>query len=171
MGPRKTKIRSRCFGHTSPICGDATPWIAFRPECAAVQPQQLSPTAPFSPVRYFRQHVSRRLVYHLNTGEIWEVPDVLRQSAVRHSTISSKLSGFLVSPMRPTARRSRETQASGSLLESHNVIAAVDIDHFAGDAAAGVRGEEDSGRADFCNIDVAAEGGVFGVGFQHIAEA
>src|ERR1700726_927020 len=46
-----------------------------------------------------------------------------------------------------------------SLLKPHNVIPAVDINHFAGDAAAGIGGEEDSGRTDFCNIDVAAERG------------
>src|SRR5277367_3527493 len=57
------------------------------------------------------------------------------------------------------------------LLEPHDVISAIHVNDFAGDAAAGVGGEEDSGRADFCNIDIAAERGVFGVGLQHVAEA
>ena len=58
-----------------------------------------------------------------------------------------------------------------AFLESHDVIPAIHVNHFAGDAAAGVGGEEDSGRADFCNIDVAAQWGVLGVGLEHVAEA
>ncbi len=40
--------------------------------------------------------------------------------------------------------------------EAHDVVAAVDVDDFAGDAAAGVGGQEYSGVADFGDFHVAA---------------
>ena len=55
--------------------------------------------------------------------------------------------------------------------EAHDVVTAIDVDNFAGDAAAGVGGEENSGRAHFIDIDVAAERSAFGVGLMHLAEA
>src|SRR5258708_36208909 len=55
--------------------------------------------------------------------------------------------------------------------KSHDVVAAIHVDDFAGHATAGVGGEEDSGRADFSYFYVAAEGSALGVGFQHIAKA
>jgi len=54
----------------------------FRPECAAVQSQQLGSAAPFLFLRYALQHFRRRLIDHLNPGEIWQVPDLRRQCAV-----------------------------------------------------------------------------------------
>jgi hypothetical protein len=40
--------------------------------------------------------------------------------------------------------------------ESHDVVAAIHVDHFAGDAAAGVGGEENPRRADFGNFYIAS---------------
>ena len=54
----------------------------FRPECAAVQPQQLSSPPPFPSLRYVLQYVRRRLVHHLNAGEIWQVSDLLWQGTI-----------------------------------------------------------------------------------------
>src|SRR6266404_6859185 len=38
--------------------------------------------SPFLPVRYVLQYFRRRLVNHLNAGEIWQVPDLPGQGAV-----------------------------------------------------------------------------------------
>src|SRR6267154_1802586 len=38
--------------------------------------------APFLPVRHLLQYLRRRLVHHLNAGEIWQTPDLLGQGAV-----------------------------------------------------------------------------------------
>src|SRR6478752_8822749 len=38
--------------------------------------------APFLPVRHLPQYLRRRLVNHLNAGEIRQVPDLLGQGAV-----------------------------------------------------------------------------------------
>src|SRR5882724_4639079 len=37
---------------------------------------------PFLPARHLLQHLRRRLVKHLNAGEIWQAPDLLGQGAV-----------------------------------------------------------------------------------------
>ncbi len=57
------------------------------------------------------------------------------------------------------------------ILKPHDVVSAIDVDHFAGDAAAGVGGQEDSRGADFADLNVASQRGALGVRFQHVAEA
>src|SRR6267142_4028333 len=37
---------------------------------------------PFLPVRHLLEYLRRRLVHHLNAGEIWQTPDLLGQGAV-----------------------------------------------------------------------------------------
>src|SRR5258706_8860993 len=69
------------------------------------------------------------------------------------------------------AHRGRTSGTDNWISKSHNVVAAIHVDDFAGHATAGIGGEEDSGRADFSYFYVAAEGGALGVGFQHIAKA
>src|SRR5580700_557628 len=66
--------------------------------------------------------------------------------------------------------RCRECAPHGDL-KAHDVVSAIDVDDFAGDAAAGVGGEENSGAADFGNFDVAAQRSALGVGLMHVAEA
>src|ERR1700722_226854 len=56
-------------------------------------------------------------------------------------------------------------------LKSHDVVAAIDVNHLAGDAAAGIGGEEPSGAANFADLHVAPHGGALGVGLVHVAEA
>ena len=56
------------------------------------------------------------------------------------------------------------------ILEAHDVVAAVDVDDFAGDGAGEVAGEEEGCAADFELVDVAVEGGALGVGAHHVAE-
>src|SRR5947207_12574828 len=56
-------------------------------------------------------------------------------------------------------------------LESHNVVAAIDVNGFAGDAGSAGREEECGGGADFASVDIAAERSAFGVALQHVAEA
>ena len=55
----------------------------FRPECAAVQSQQLSSTAPFLFLRYVLQYVGGRLVNQAlrKTGASDELPALLKQLA------------------------------------------------------------------------------------------
>src|SRR5882724_2221646 len=53
-------------------------------------------------------------------------------------------------------------------LKSHNVVAAVDVDGFTGDAG---REKECGGGADFASVNVAAERSAFGVALEHVAEA
>src|SRR5208282_5612173 len=55
--------------------------------------------------------------------------------------------------------------------KSHDVKPAVDVDYFAGNAAAGVRRQEHSGAAHFFDFHAAAERGAFFVAFKHVAEA
>ena len=43
--------------------------------------------------------------------------------------------------------------------EAHDVVAAVDVDHFAGDATAGIGSQEDSCRSHFFNLNAAAQRG------------
>src|SRR5258708_12229952 len=77
----------------------------------------------------------------------------------------------------PRPHRKKHTSQSAEpisqrvLLESHDVVAAIHVNHLASDAAAGVGGEEDTSRADFFHVDISAEGGALGVRFQHVAEA
>src|SRR5258706_11140787 len=69
------------------------------------------------------------------------------------------------------AHRGRTSGTDNWISKSHDVVAAIHVDDFAGHATAGIGGEEDSGRADFSYFYVAAEGSALGVGFQHIAKA
>ena len=46
-------------------------------------------------------------------------------------------------PRMPGKKRTHGTDSTTS--KPHDVVPAVDVDHFAGDATAGVGGEEDSG--------------------------
>ena len=55
--------------------------------------------------------------------------------------------------------------------KAHDVVAAIDVNYFAGDAAAGVGGEEDSGRTNFAYFHVAAQRSALGVAFVHVSEA
>ena len=55
--------------------------------------------------------------------------------------------------------------------KSHDVVAAVDEDYFAGNSATRVGGEEDSGVADFFDFYAAAQWGALFVAFEHVAEA
>src|SRR5687767_3948710 len=54
--------------------------------------------------------------------------------------------------------------------DTHDVVAAVDIDHFAGDPGRHRATEEHGGVSDLAGIDVAAEWRAFRVVFQHSAE-
>src|SRR5882757_7153459 len=56
-------------------------------------------------------------------------------------------------------------------LKSHNVVAAIDVNSFTGDAGAAGREEECGGGADFASVNVAAQRSAFGVAFQHFAKA
>ena len=59
---------------------------------------------------------------------------------------------------RPTKQNPYPRLASGSssFSEAHDVVAAIHVDHFTRNAAAGVGGEEDSRRPNFCDFYVAA---------------
>src|SRR5208337_4012328 len=56
-------------------------------------------------------------------------------------------------------------------LESHDVVTAVHVEGFAGDAGTGVRGQEHSSSPHFADFDVAQQGGTLGAGFQHVAQS
>src|SRR5258708_30712753 len=56
-------------------------------------------------------------------------------------------------------------------LKSHDVIAAIDVNSFAGDAGAAGREKEGGGGADFASVHVAAERRAFGVPLEHVAES
>src|SRR5882724_12934099 len=56
-------------------------------------------------------------------------------------------------------------------LKSHNVVAAIDVNSFTGDAGAAGREEECGGGADFASVNVAAQRSAFGVALEHVAEA
>ena len=56
-------------------------------------------------------------------------------------------------------------------LESHNVVAAIDVNGFTGDAGSAGREKESGGGADFASVNVAAERSAFGVALEHVAEA
>src|SRR6266436_6025675 len=56
-------------------------------------------------------------------------------------------------------------------LESHNVVAAIDVNGFAGDAGAAGREKECGGGADFGSVNIAAKRSTFGVALEHVAEA
>jgi hypothetical protein len=47
--------------------------------------------------------------------------------------------------------------------EPHDVVSAIDVNNFAGDTAAGVRGKKYSSRADFFDVHVAAQWSSLGV--------
>src|SRR5216684_310355 len=70
---------------------------------------------PFLPVRHLLQYVRRRLVNHLNAGEIWQVPDLLWQGAV--CPLYNLLKAFGICDVRHeanfTTRTSGETWAGG----------------------------------------------------------
>src|SRR6266404_2973879 len=51
--------------------------------------------------------------------------------------------------------RSKEHRLKPVLLEAHDVVAAVDVQSFAGDAGAGIGEEEGGGGAYFGGVDVA----------------
>src|SRR5260370_31681859 len=57
------------------------------------------------------------------------------------------------------------------LLESHDVVAAIDVDDFAGDAARSIRGQEDPGATDFFDLHAAAQGSALLVFPEHLSEA
>src|SRR5579859_7767589 len=56
-------------------------------------------------------------------------------------------------------------------LKSHDVVAAVDVNSFTGDAGTAGREEERGGGADFAGVNIAAERRTFGVALEHVAEA
>src|SRR5213078_644395 len=56
-------------------------------------------------------------------------------------------------------------------LKAHNVVAAIDVNGFTGDAGAAGREKECGGGADFASVNIAAERSAFGVALEHIAEA
>src|SRR5271165_3448611 len=53
----------------------------------------------------------------------------------------------------------------------HNVVAAVNVYRLSRDAAAAVAGQKDRRRGYFVDIDVALQGGLFGLGLHHFAQA
>ena len=55
-------------------------------------------------------------------------------------------------------------------LKSHDVVTAIYVDHFAGDAGAGIGSQKHSGRADFIDIHITLQRRAFGMGLQHIAK-
>src|SRR5712691_2470808 len=55
-------------------------------------------------------------------------------------------------------------------LETHDVVAAVDVNGFAGYTGAGVGEEEGGGGADFGGVDVALQRGPLGLHLEHVAE-
>src|SRR5687768_12636155 len=57
------------------------------------------------------------------------------------------------------------------LVHSHDLVAAVDVDGLTGDGGGAVAGQEGAGFAEFFSGDVAFEGGVGFVMFEHIGEA
>src|SRR5882672_6202237 len=56
-------------------------------------------------------------------------------------------------------------------LKSHNVVAAIDVNGFTGDAGTARREKECGGGADFASVNVAAQRSAFGVALEHVAEA
>src|ERR1700688_3374253 len=76
---------------------------------------------------------------------------------------------------RPENRKTenRELRAESCELpsKSHNVIPAIHVNHFAGDAAAGVGGEKDSSRTHFFHFHATAQWCAFFVALKHVAEA
>jgi hypothetical protein len=57
----------------------------------------------------------------------------------------------------------QDTILGGTESETHDVITAVHVNHFAGDAAAGVGGKENSCRANFGYFHIAPQGRALGV--------
>ena len=66
-----------------------------------------------------------------------------RMAAAKQAKIRRWFSIVLLSPRGSSKRREIENREL--LSKPHDVVAAVHVDHFAGDAAAGVGGEEDTG--------------------------
>src|SRR5277367_6619989 len=60
---------------------------------------------------------------------------------------------------------------SWAALETHDVVAGVNEDGFAGDAAGHLRGQENSGATDFQLLGVAVQRRAVGVSLQHVAQA
>src|SRR5256885_13245065 len=56
-------------------------------------------------------------------------------------------------------------------LESHNVVAAIDVNGFTCDAGAAGREKECGSGADFASVNVATERSAFGVAPEHVPEA
>src|SRR5436309_7476024 len=55
--------------------------------------------------------------------------------------------------------------------ETHDVIAAIDVNNLTSDPRACIGREKYSGAADFVDVHIALQRGAFGVGFQHVSEA
>src|SRR5581483_7622584 len=60
---------------------------------------------------------------------------------------------------------------SSPFSEAHDIVAAVHVDDFSGDAGAHVGGEEDGGAGDLVDFHVSLERGALGVRLQHVHEA
>ena len=57
------------------------------------------------------------------------------------------------------------------ILKTHYVIAAIDMDHLAGDARSAVAGEKGGSGADFKRIDIALQGSALGGQFEEVSES
>src|SRR5581483_9028348 len=54
--------------------------------------------------------------------------------------------------------------------KSHNVVAAIHVNHFAGDAGAHVGSKEEGGIGHLADLHVALQWRALGVGLEHVAE-
>jgi hypothetical protein len=56
------------------------------------------------------------------------------------------------------------------LSESHDVVAAIDVDRFAGNAGSSIGEQERSGSANLSGIDIALQRGALCLHFEHVPE-
>src|SRR6185437_1854979 len=75
--------------------------------------------------------------------------------------------GFLTRGLR---RGLHSLAASRLLSEPHDVVAAVDVDGFSGDAGAGVGSQKHAGVSNFFDLHITAEGRAFRMSLQHVTQ-
>src|SRR5260370_225982 len=68
------------------------------------------------------------------------------------------------------AKTANRAKASECRLESHDVLAAIDVNLFAGDSRARLRQQECRGSAHFARIDVALQRRALRMCLEHVAE-